>query len=71
MTVVFDAEPLLAFSFDETGADAVERRRDLVYEGERAGYVPTTNRAEVRCVAGRKTSLARADMRIDALRGWV
>ena len=71
MTVVLDAEPLLAFPFDEAGADAVEGRLDPVYDGERAGYVPTTNLAEFRCVAGRKTSLARADMRIDALRGWV
>lgn len=68
MTVVFDAEPLLAFSFDETGADAVERWLDRVYDGERAGYVPTINLAEFRYVAGRKTSLTRADAHIDALR---
>jgi len=27
--VVFDAEPLLAFSFDETGADAVEENAEF------------------------------------------
>lgn len=68
MTVVFDAEPLLAFSFDETGADAVELWLDRVYDGERAGYVTTINLAEFRYVAGRKASLAKADTYIDHLR---
>jgi len=66
--VVFDAEPLLVFSFDEVGADAVEGWLDRVYDGERAGYVPTINLAEFRYVAGRKTSLGKADDHIDALR---
>jgi len=68
VTVVFDAEPLLAFSFDEAGADAVERWLDRVYDGERAGYVTTINLAEFRYVAGRKASLAKADTHIDHLR---
>ena len=32
MTVVFDAEPLLAFAFDEPGAEAVDGWLDRVYE---------------------------------------
>lgn len=68
MTVVFDAEPLLAFSFDEAGAGAVERWLDRVYDGERAGYVTTINLVEFRYVAGRKASLAKADAHIDQLR---
>lgn len=68
MTVVFDAEPLLAFSFDEPGADVVERWLDRVYDGDCAGYVATINLVEFRYVAGRKVSLANADAHIDALR---
>lgn len=68
MTVVFDAEPLLAFSFDEQGAGEVERWLDRVYDGELDGYVATLNLAEYRYVAVRKTSAERADAHIDALR---
>jgi ribonuclease VapC len=68
VTVVFDAEPLLAFSFDEAGAGAVERWLDRVYDGERAGYVTTINLVEFRYVAGRKASLSKADAHIDQLR---
>ena len=68
MTVVFDAEPLLAFSFDEPGASDVERWLDLVYDGDRDGYVTTINLAEFRYVAARMTSVERADAHIDALR---
>ena len=68
MTVVFDAEPLLAFSFDEPGAGEVEHWLDRVYDGEIDGYVPTINLAEVRYIAARKTSVAKADSHIDDLR---
>lgn len=68
MTVVFDAEPLLAFSFDERGADAVEHWLDRVYDGDIDGYVSTINLAEFRYVAIRKTSTAQADAHIDDLR---
>jgi ribonuclease VapC len=68
MTVVFDAEALLAFSFDEPGAGNVERWLDRVYDGERDGYVPTVNLAEFRYVATRRTSVERASAHIDALR---
>lgn len=36
MTVVFDTEPLLAFSFDEHGASTVKRWLDQVYDRELA-----------------------------------
>ena len=68
MTVVFDAEPLLAFSFDERGAGEVEDWLDGVYDGDRDGYVTTINLAEFRYVAARKTSPERADAHIDDLR---
>jgi len=68
MTVVFDAEALLAFSFDEPGAGEVERWLDLVYDGERDGYVSTINLAEFRYIASRKASVEKADAHIDDLR---
>ncbi len=68
MTVVFDAEPLLAFSFDERGAREVEDWLDRVYDGQRSGYISTLNLAEFRYVAARKTSPERADAHIDTLR---
>lgn len=68
MTVVFDAEPLLAFSFDDPGAAAVERWLDRVYDGELRGYVPTIDLAELRYVAARATSAGRADAQVDDLR---
>jgi len=68
MTVVFDAEPLLAFMLDEQGADTVERWLDRVYDGEVAGYITTINLAEFRYVVTRKASVERADTHIDNLR---
>lgn len=68
MTVVFDAEVLLAFSFDEPGAEVVEGWLERVYDGEIEGYVTTINLAEFRYVAIRRTSVAEADAHLDALR---
>jgi ribonuclease VapC len=68
MTVVFDAEALLAFSFDEPGAGEVERWLDRVYDGEIDGVISTVNLAEFRYVAVRKTSVQQADAHIDELR---
>lgn len=68
MTVVFDAEPLLAFAFDEPGAGAVERWLDRVYDAEIDGYVTTLNLAEFRYVAARESSTADADAHIEDLR---
>lgn len=68
MTVVFDAESLLAFSFDEQGAGEVERWLDRVYDGDRDGYVATVNLAEFRYIATREASVEQADAFIDDLR---
>jgi predicted nucleic acid-binding protein len=68
MTVVFDAEPLIAFAFDEPGANAVERILDDVYDGDIDGYVTTVNLAEFRYIATRKTSAEKADAHIDDLK---
>lgn len=68
MTVVFDAEPLLAFAFDETGADDVEWWLDRVYDGEISGYVTTINLAEFRYISTRKTTMHEADAYINDLR---
>lgn len=68
MTVVFDAEPLLAFAFGEPGAAEVERWLDRVYDGEIEGYVTTINLAEFRYIAVRQTSAAQADAHINDLR---
>jgi len=68
MRVVFDAEPLLAFSFDEPGAEEVERWLDLVYDGEVDGYISTINLAEFRYIVTRNASAEQADAHIDALR---
>jgi predicted nucleic acid-binding protein len=67
MTVVFDAEPLLAFSFDERGAEEVEHWLDRVYDGEIDGYVSTINLAEFRYVASRTASVEQAEAHIDDL----
>ncbi|WP_114579261.1 PIN domain-containing protein [Saliphagus sp. LR7] len=68
MTVIFDAEPLLAFAFDEPGAETVEHALDGVYDGETDGYVTTINLAEFRYIATRLTSAADADAHITDLR---
>lgn len=68
MTVVFDAEALVAFAFDEPGAATVERWLDRVYDAEVDGYVTTVNLAEFRYVALRNASQADADGHITDLR---
>jgi ribonuclease VapC len=67
MMVVFDAEPLVAFAFDEPGAETVEDWLDRVYDGDRAGYVATVTLAEVRYVAARKATVEQADAHIRRL----
>lgn len=68
MTVVFDAEALLAFSFDEQGAGEVEHWLDRVYDGELNGYIATINLAEFRYIATQEASVEKADAHIDDLR---
>ena len=67
MTVVFDAEPLLAFAFDEPGASEVEDWLGRVYDAEIEGYVTTLNLAEFRYVATRAASREMADTHIGDL----
>ena len=68
MSVVFDAEALLAFAFDEPGAAAVEEWLDRVYDSEADGLVTTINLAEFRYVAARYASPEAADAYIADLR---
>lgn len=68
MRVMFDAEPLVAFAFDEPGAGEVERRLDNVYDGEIDGFVTTVNLAEFRYIATRQMSVAKADAYIEDLK---
>ncbi|WP_458190413.1 type II toxin-antitoxin system VapC family toxin [Haladaptatus sp. NG-WS-4] len=68
MKVLFDAEPLIAFAFDEPGADEVEDYLDRVYDGEIDGYVTTINLAEFRYIAARLSSPERADAHIGDLK---
>jgi predicted nucleic acid-binding protein len=68
MKVVFDAEPLIAFAFDEPGAGDVEDFLDDVYDGEIDGYVTTINLAEFRYIAARLSSPERADVHIEDLK---
>ena len=51
--VVFDAEPLIAYYWDEPGSDAVETIIDRVENGELQGTVNTVTCTEVRYVCGR------------------
>lgn len=64
MTVIFDAEPLVAFAFDEPGAATVEQWLDRVYDSEIDGYVTTITLAEFRYVATRYASQDDADAHI-------
>lgn len=68
MKVLFDAEPLVAFAFDEPGAGVVERRLDDVYDGETNGYVTTVNLVEFRYIAARLSSTEQADAHIEDLK---
>lgn len=67
MKVLFDAEPLVAFAFDEPGADTVEDVLDDVYDGSVDGCVTTVNLTEFRYVAARLCSPERADAYISDL----
>ena len=68
MKIVFDAEPLVAFAFDEPGAGDVEDFLDDVYDGEIDGYVTTINLAEFGYTAARLSSPERADAHIEDLK---
>lgn len=68
MTVVFDAEALLAFRSDRPGASEVERWPERVSSGDLDGYIATINLTEFRYIATRRSSVEQADAHIDALR---
>lgn len=67
MTLVFDTEPLVAFAFDEPGAETVQRRMNAVRDGDRPGYVTTVNLTEFRYVAARVSSQTRANQHVREL----
>lgn len=68
-SIVFDAEPLIAYYWDETGSDAVEARIDRVETGELTGIVNTVTCAEVRYVCGRDDP-QKAKAYVTRLRDW-
>lgn len=66
-SVIFDAEPLLAFAFGEPGTETIEQWLDRVYDAEIDGFVTTVNLAEFRNVATRLSTPQAADAFIDDL----
>lgn len=67
--VVLDAEPLIAYYWDEPGSDAVEAVIDRVESGDSDGVVNTVTCTEVRYVCGRDDPL-RAREYVDRIRDW-
>jgi len=67
--VVFDAEPLIAYYWDERGSDAVEAMIDRVERGELKGFVNTVTCSEVRYVCGRDDPET-ANAYVTRLREW-
>lgn len=67
--VVFDAEPLIAYYWDEPGSDGVEAIIDRVEDGEVKGTVNTITCTEVRYVCGRDDP-QRAAAYVTRIRDW-
>jgi len=67
--VVFDAEPLIAYYWDEPGSDAVEATIDRVEDGELTGAVNTITCTEVRYVCGRDDPQT-AQAYVTRIRNW-
>jgi predicted nucleic acid-binding protein len=65
-TIVFDAEPLIAYFCNEPGSDTVETYVDAV-EGAADGYISALNLAEVHYVVRAIDDEERADAVVDAL----
>ncbi|WP_135853686.1 PIN domain-containing protein [Halorussus salinus] len=65
-TVVFDAEPLVAYFCDESGSDTVERYVEAV-EGAADGYISAVTLAEVHYVVRAIDGEERADAVVDVL----
>ena len=65
-TIVFDAEPLIAYFCDEPGSDTVERYINAV-EGSSNGFISAVNLAEVHYMVRVIDSQKRADAVVDVL----
>lgn len=65
-TIVFDAEPLIAYFCDEPGSDTVETYVEAV-EGAADGYISAVNLAEVHYAVRAIDGEARADAVVDVL----
>lgn len=65
-TIVFDAEPLVAYFCDEPGSDTVEVYIDAI-EGSADGFISAVNLAEVHYIVRTIDSEERADAVVDVL----
>ena len=65
-TIIFDAEPLIAYFCNEPGSDTVETYVDAV-EGAADGYISAINLAEVHYVVRAIDGQERADAVVDVL----
>ncbi len=65
-TIVFDAEPLVAYFCDEPGSDTVETYVDAA-EGGADGYISAINLAEVHYIVRAIDGKERADAVVDVL----
>jgi len=65
-TVVFDAEPLVAYFCDEPGSDTIEQYVDAV-EGAADGYISAINLAEVQYIVRAIDGEKRANAVVDVL----
>lgn len=65
-TIVFDAEPLIAYFCNESGSDTVETYVDAV-EGAADGYISAINLAEVHYIVRAIDGEERADAVVDVL----
>lgn len=65
-TIVFDAEPLIAYFCDEPGSDTVETYVEAV-EGTAAGYISSVTLAEVHYIVRSIDGAERADAVVTVL----
>lgn len=54
MTLVFDAQAILALLLDEPGGPAVRSRLDAIHDREQEGWIATLNLAEIRYISLRE-----------------
>lgn len=66
-TIVFDAEPLVAYFCDEAGSDTVEAYVDAVM-GSSEGYISTVTAAEVHYIVRAIEGEDRADSVVDVIK---